>query len=75
MSPTSRDLDGLRANELHLERRLPVLEEHCHDLLEILMELVDGGALRVCTSKPWYVPDKQARRGIALDDGCEGAHA
>src|SRR3982751_3961794 len=54
-SPTLRDLDGLRSDELTFELRLAVLEEHRDHLFEFLSQLVDIGALRVCARPPWNV--------------------
>jgi hypothetical protein len=73
-SPTSRDLDGLRSHELSLYLGLTILEEHRHDLLEILAKFVDGGSLGMCTGPTRDVADEKTCGLVSLDDGREATH-
>ena len=63
-----RDLHRLRSDELPLELRCAVLEEHCDDLFEVLAEFVKRGPLRVCTRPPRDVADEQPCGLVALND-------
>lgn len=69
-----RDLDGLRADEFSLQLWLAVLEKHGDDLLEVLSQLVDAGALRVRARPPWDIAHEQTRVWVPFDDRSEGPH-
>ena len=51
-----------------------ILEKHGDDLLEVLSQLVYRGTLRVRAGPTRYVPDEEARRGVALDHRRETTH-
>jgi hypothetical protein len=72
--PPLRDLDGLRADELALELRFAVLEEHGRDLFEVLAKLVERRTLRMRTRPAGDIPDEEARLRVALDDSGEAPH-
>ncbi len=69
-----RHEDSLRSNELRLERRVPVLQEHRDYLAEVGMQLVEAVPLSVCPRKPGNVPDEDTRLWIALNYGGVSAH-
>ena len=70
----SGDEDRLRADELRLQRRFTILEQHGDDLAEVRLELVQGLRLTVRSWEAWYVTHVEVRGGIALDDGGIGTH-
>ena len=51
-------LNGMRTDELRLELRFAVLQQQCHDFLEVGQQLVDRGALGVGARPPGDVADK-----------------
>jgi hypothetical protein len=71
---SSGDLDSTHIDELGLEIRLAILEEHFDDLSEILLKLIDVGALRVGTGPSGHIPDQDAGFWIALNNELEGSH-
>ena len=68
------DLHRLRSDELPLELGRAILQQHGHDLFEVLAELVEGGALRVRTGPAGDVADEQPRGLVALDDCRKALH-
>jgi len=68
------DLHRLRSDELPLKLGRAIFEQHRDDLLEVLAELVEGGALRVRAGPAWDVADEQARSLVALDDCRKALH-
>jgi hypothetical protein len=62
-------LDQLRADKLALQSRLPVLQQHADDLLEVLLQLVQGSALRVCARESGDVADIKPGVGTLLNYG------
>jgi len=74
MSPTLRDLDGLRSDELALELGLPILEEHRDYFFEVLPQLIDAGTLGMRAWPSGDIAHEQTRIGIPLDDCGKGAH-
>src|SRR4051795_8073641 len=75
MSPTSGDLEGLRADELGLELGLAVLQEHGDHLFEVLPQFVHRRTLGMRSRPARHVPEVQAGVGILLDDSGEVPHA
>src|SRR5438105_2645456 len=74
MSPTSRDLEGLRTDELGLQLGLAVFQQHGDDLFQILAELFDAGPLRMRSRPAWDVADVESRLRVLLDHGGEVPH-
>ena len=68
------DEDGLRADELRLQRRLAVLEEHGDDLAKVGVEFVETVPLAVGAREPRDIPDEDAGLRVPLDDGGVSAH-
>jgi len=66
--------DGLRADELGLELRLAVIQQHCDDFLQIGVQLVERGALAVRSGKARNVAHVQVRAGAAFNHGGIAAH-
>jgi hypothetical protein len=64
----SGDLDGAHVDELGLQRRLAILEQHLDDLAQVLLQLVDVGALAVGARPARHVADKQTAIGVTLYD-------
>src|SRR3954452_6719318 len=54
-----RDLDGLRTDELALQLRLAIFEQHRDDLFQILSQLVDTRALRMGARPAWDIAHEQ----------------
>lgn len=52
VSHLSRDLYPLRSDELTLEFRLAILEEHFNNFLQILIQLIQRCSLRMCAREP-----------------------
>jgi hypothetical protein len=69
---TSAYFDELRSDELRLDIRLAVLEEHLDHFLQVGIELVERFPLRVRAGETRHEPHVKARLGIALDHGREG---
>lgn len=65
---TPGDLNRLGADELGFETRLPVLEEHRDDFLEVALKLVQAVALRMCAGPPRHLTDVDAGFGILMND-------
>ena len=68
------DLKGMCTDELCLEVRLPILEEHRDDLTEVGLKFLNGGALRVRARPAGNEAYVQAGVLVPLDYGCESAH-
>src|SRR5215207_139685 len=64
-----RHEDGLCPDELRLERRLPVLQEHRDYLAEVAVQLVEAVPLAVRPGEPRDVPHEYARLRVTLDYG------
>lgn len=71
---TSRHLQGVRADELRLEGRLSVLQQHRHHFLQVFPQLVDRVPLRVGARPARDVSAVDPGLGVAFYDGVEGAH-
>jgi hypothetical protein len=70
----STDLYRLDAYELALESGISVFQQHCHDFLQILVELVEGRALAMSSRKSGNVTDEKSRICVAFDNGSEMVH-
>jgi hypothetical protein len=79
--PHLRNLDGVVSDELGLELRFAILQEHAHDFLQVALQFVEGPALGV--SAIWKRPfarvlqaQRQAveakRRSLTGDCPCAG---
>jgi len=66
--------DALCANELGLQLRFTVFQEHLDDLPEIALKLVERLALRVSTWKPRNEANIQAGIRTTLNYGGECSH-
>jgi hypothetical protein len=69
------DRELLHAHELHLEARLPVLEQRPDHLAQILPGLVDRGHLRVRTGTAGHMADEQPRVGVDTGPNSENDSA
>ena len=56
--PISGDANGLRAHELRIEVRFPVLQEHRDNLNEVGLQLFHVFALAVRAPKSWDMTDE-----------------
>ena len=65
---------GLRTNILPLQRRLPVIQEHGDDLLEVVVEFLKSLALAVCSRKPRDVANVEACIRATFHNGGVGRH-
>src|SRR6266446_1233956 len=70
----SLDTNGLRADELRFQFWLAVFHQHRHDFAQILLELIQGGALRMRTCESRYIADEEVCFRVPFNDGHEGAH-
>ena len=68
------DSNRFRPDELAVELRFPVLEQHLHDFYEIFPQLLRSLALRVCPLKSGDVSDVRTSRKVSLENCLEGAH-
>ena len=68
------DCDAVDANKFGLKLWFTVLEEHGDYLLEVLVQFVERGALRVRPRKSRNEADKQTRARITLDYCGERPH-
>jgi hypothetical protein len=71
----SGNLDRLNTDELGLELRLAIFQEHLDDLLKVPPQLVQGLALAVRAGPAWDVADVQAGVGIPFDHDAESTHS
>ena len=55
----SCDSELIGSDKRRLEPRLPVLEQHRDDFLEVGAQFLDGRALRMCTRPAWNMADKE----------------
>jgi hypothetical protein len=70
-----RDGDTLRPDELSLQIRLAILQQHFDDLTQILLQLIKRFALRMRPRKSGNVADVKGCVRTALDDRGVGSHA
>lgn len=61
--------DGLRPDELRLERRLAILDKHGNHFPEVGVQLVQALALTVRPRRAGDITDEELRLGVAFDDG------
>ena len=66
--------DDLGTHVLAVQHGFPVIEEHRDDLLEVLVEFLEGVALAVRSREPRHVPDMETRIRTTFHDGCVAAH-
>lgn len=71
----SADLYELSTEELSLEPRITVLQEHFDDLVQILTELLFRSALAVSPGEPRYVANIEPSIGVSLNDRGKCSHA
>ena len=68
------DPDGLRPDELSLNRRLALLEDEGNDFGEVGVEFVQRRCLAVGASEAGYVSDIETGIAAPLDNGGVGSH-
>ena len=66
--------DDLGTHVLAVQHGFPVIEEHREDLLEVLVEFLEGVALAARSREPRHVPDMETRIRATFHDGCVTAH-
>ena len=77
--PTRGEISGLgaferlRSDELRVEVRVTILEQHVDDLTGVRAEFIQGLALRMRSRPAGDVADEQVRFLIALDYSSKGA--
>jgi hypothetical protein len=64
---SSRDLNLPHSDELRFKLWLPVFEQHGDDFLEVFLNLVRVGTLRMSPRPPGNVTDEQAGIGVSFD--------
>ncbi len=69
------DRNTLRADELRVQIRLPVFQQHLDDLAEVALQLIERLALRVGAGKAGNVTDIQTCVRTTLDHGGKCSHA
>src|SRR5260221_6554180 len=69
-----RHRDALRADELRLQIRLTVFQQHLNALTEISMELVERLPLRMRARNPRHETDVKSRVRTTLDDSGKRLH-
>ena len=70
----SGNLDFSDADELRLQFRLTVLQEHFQNLAEVFLNLIDVRALGMSTRPTRHVADQKTGVGISLDYNIVGPH-
>lgn len=68
------DSDILNTNKFGLQVRLPILEEHGDDFLEIAVQLVEGCPLGVGTAKSRHEPHEQLGPWATFNYGRKISH-
>ena len=68
------DSDGLGADELCLQVRFAILEQHGNNFTEVFVQFVERLSLGVCAGKSGNVSDKQTGFGTPFDNGGERLH-
>ena len=66
--------DALRADELRVQIRLPILQQHLDDLAEVTLEFVQRLALRMGARKTGNVTDVEPGIRTTFNDGGECSH-
>src|SRR5262245_20408250 len=69
-----RHPDRLHPDELRLQLRVALLEEHLDDIAQVALQLVEAGAQAVGAGPAGHAPDVQPRLGIPFDDRIERSH-
>lgn len=69
LAPDSPHLNHLGPDKLRLQRRLPILQQQAHDLLQIPLQLVQRGSLRMGPREPRHVPDVESGVRTLLHHG------
>lgn len=70
----SGNFDGLNSDELRFKARGTILAQHLDDLLEIGIEFIQGGRLRMRTGKAWNISDVESGIGTTLNYSGIGFH-
>lgn len=70
----SRYFDGLNSDKLRLDARRAVRTQHLDDFLQISVELIKGGGLRMRTGKAWNISDVQSGIRTTFDHGSISFH-
>ena len=65
----------LGADELSLQAGFTILKEHRNHFPQVLIQLVEAGALAMSTGKSGNIAHEKARFRIPLDDGCKRSHS
>ena len=70
----SHNFDGLNSDELRLQAGGAVLAQHLDHFLQIRVEFVEGGGLRMCAGKAGNIADIKSSIGATLNHCGIGFH-
>ena len=74
-SQSSGDPNCIGADELGIELRITILQEHLNNLFHVVKKFIDGGPLGVGTRPSGDVSNIDPGIGVEFDDSCIIAHA